>query len=1055
MSKIMRLFMVVGLIGLMSAISFAQSTVSGAIGGSVQDPNKAVVPGATVKVVNLGTNQEQSVTTDDEGRFRVTNLQPGAYSVSIMATGFGEYKAERVTVEVGQVTNVDAALTVSSQTVGVDVVGDAPVINTESKDFATNINQTSINELPINGRRWSNFAVLTPGTTPDGNFGLISFRGISGLLNNSTVDGGDNNQAFFSEERGRTRLSYSTSQSSIKEFQVNTSNYSAEYGRAAGGVVNAVTKSGTNEFHGDLFYYQRNNKWGSRNPRAFQSVLINGVATPVGIKPEDVRHQFGGGVGGPIVKDKLFFFFTYDEQRRNFPGLGIFENPNYLNTVNRAALTAAPRNLTNAQIDSALTFLNSLSGTVPRRGDQRIIFPKVDWQINNNNTLAVSYNYLRWDSPAGIQTQATNTRGRASFGDDFVEIDALNARLNTTSARILNEFRFQYARDNEFQISQPPAAGEPTTGINSSAPDVFLTNGLEFGKPTFLERRGYPDEKKYQFANTTTVLAGSHTIKFGGDFVRSKDVLDNLRNESGAYSYNNINDFIIDYVNWRTPGGLAGTVTCSANPTRFRGRCYTSNFNQGFGPTASELSTTDAALFIQDDWRASQRLTVNFGLRWEYEKLPNTVIPNSSTLVVPNTNYTLNQVTGNMPSDNNNFGPRIGLAYNITGDGKTVVRGGYGIYYGRIINSTISNALVNTGAPGGQVQASIAPTAATSPIFPFVLPSAPAGSAAIQFFAPNFAMPEIHQGDLIVEREIARNTVVSASFLFSEGRKLPTFIDRNLNQPTSNITYNIVGGPFAGQTFTTPLFTGTRPAAGAGFTASLTEISSSVKSSYQALVLQANRRFTDGLQFQASYTLAEARDTNQASITFTVNNSPFNVFDQSAERGTSNFDVRHKFVTSLVYSPNVKLENKFADAVLSDWTISPIYVHYSGRPLTGFTSGSAPLTNTAGGINGSNGANRLPLAARNGFREPSLWNVDLRLSRRFSFTERFKLEFLAEGFNIFNRTQGTSFNTTFYTVSSVGGVPTLTFNQNFLALTEASGTLYRERQIQFAVRFQF
>ena len=182
---------------------------------------------------------------------------------------------------------------------------------------------------------------LTPGAVPDGNFGLISFRGISGLLNNSTVDGGDNNQGFFSEERGRTRSAYSISQAAIREFQVNTSNYAAEYGRSAGGVINAVTKSGTNEFHGSAFIYDRNNKWGARNPNTFIQQLVNGVSTRVALKPEDARYQFGGTIGGPIVKEKLFFFFSYDEQRRNFPGVAVFSTPGYLSTVNRATSVTA------------------------------------------------------------------------------------------------------------------------------------------------------------------------------------------------------------------------------------------------------------------------------------------------------------------------------------------------------------------------------------------------------------------------------------------------------------------------------------------------------------------------------------------------------------------------------------------------------------------------------------------------------------------------------------------------------------------------------------------
>ena len=315
MSKFLRFSLVTLLFIVLGAMTAAAQTTTGGIGGVVSNPAGEVVPGATVTVRNVETNKEGTATTDDQGRFFVGQLDPGTYSVTINATGFSAFTQERVTVEVGRTTTLEVPLSVGPVQGGtVDITADAPVINTTQQDFSTNVNQTSINELPINGRRWSNFALLTPGAVPDGNFGLISFRGISGLLNNSTIDGGDNNQAFFAEERGRTRISYSVSQAAIREFQVNTSSYSAEYGRSAGGVVNAVTKSGTNEFHGGLFYYQRNNKWGARNPLATNSVLVNGVFTSVGIKPEDVRHQFGGTIGGPIVKDKAFFFFSYDER---------------------------------------------------------------------------------------------------------------------------------------------------------------------------------------------------------------------------------------------------------------------------------------------------------------------------------------------------------------------------------------------------------------------------------------------------------------------------------------------------------------------------------------------------------------------------------------------------------------------------------------------------------------------------------------------------------------------------------------------------------------------
>lgn len=277
---------------------------------------------------------------------------------------------------------------------------------------------------------------------------------------------------------------------------------------------------------------------GRAQPRAFQSIFTPGTgAQIVGIKPEDVRHQFGGGVGGPIVKDKLFFFFSYDEQRRRFPGLGIFSNPAFLTTVNRttsgstfgASLKHPSRNLSDAQIDSALTFLNSTTGTVPRQGNQRLFLPKIDWQVNDSNTFTATYNRLRWASPAGIQTQATNTRGRASFGDDFVEIDWLTLRLaSTISPTFLNEFRFQHGRDNEFQFSQPPLPGEPMTALGGTrSPSVFITGGLEFGTPTFLERAAFPDETRWQYADTMTLSLGNHTLKFGGDINYVKDLIDN------------------------------------------------------------------------------------------------------------------------------------------------------------------------------------------------------------------------------------------------------------------------------------------------------------------------------------------------------------------------------------------------------------------------------------------------------------------------------------------------------------------------------------------------
>ena len=1058
---------------------FAQSTVTGGITGTITDPQGSTVPNASVIVTNTGTNSTVTITATDNGTYRASNLQPGTYRVETTVSGFAPAKAEPVIVEVGQTTTVDIPLTLGTAVAEVEVNAEAPVINTSDNSNTTNINQTSINELPINGRRASNFALLAPSTVPDGTFGLISFRGISGLLNNSTVDGGDNNQAFFSEERGRTRINYVISQSAVREFQINGSNYSAEYGRAAGGVINTVTKSGTNEFHGDLFYYNRNNRNGARNPRAFQSLLVNGVPQSVAAKPIDLREQFGGTIGGPIIKDKLFFFFSYDQQKRNFPGLAVFTQGNYLTTVNRSTLAA--RGLTTTQIDNSLSFINSLTGETPRKGDQRLILPKIDWQINDSNSFSVSYNRLRWKSPNGIQTQAVNTRGRGSFGDDFVDVDSLNARLQSSiTPNFLNEARFQYGRDNESQISSAPLPGEPTTGITGQgtrSPSVFLNNGLEFGTPTFLERPRFPFETRYQIADTVTYTAGRHTFKFGGDINRVVDDIQNLRFEAGSYSYNNINDFIVDYTNFRTP--LPASTVC-ATSTRLVGRCYTANFQQGIGSPGIELTTYDYNFFFQDDFRVTPRLTVNLGLRWEYIRLPEATLVNSNTTgalnasnVIPNDGRTIGEATSNLPDDKNNFGPRIGFAYDIFGDGKTSIRGGYGIYYGRIQNSTIYNALVNTGNPGGQSQVSIpssattncfplVPTAASpcAPVFPNVYPasSLPFGAGAIQFFSENFQAPLINQYDVILEHQLMKNTVVSVSYIGSLGRNLPTFFDLNY-QRTGASTFTLVGGPDNGQTFSLPLYgrvitNSLTTTAGPN----LTRIQSTVKSEYNALVFQANRRFTDGLQFQASYTLAKSTDTNQNSATFTQNNSPYDIFDGSYDIGPSNFDVRHKVVVSAVYAPTLYKggSNSLYKYLLNGWSIAPILAYYSGRPFDGNVSGTS--------LNGTFGDNRFPLNSRNSFRLPRLVNMDLRLSKRFNFTERFRLEFLAEAFNLANRTQVFGKNSTQYVRATncflTNGITTNNANSlcsspTFGEVTTTDSTLYRERQIQFSTRFQF
>jgi hypothetical protein len=1056
-----RQMLVVALIAFTCGVMLvAQSTTDGAIGGTVFDASGAVISQAQVLIHNNGTNAEQTINSDDSGYFRVIHLQPGSYTVTVSHQGFASFKAQQVIVQVGSLTELSPHMNVAGSTETVEVTAEAPQINYTSQDFAQTLNQTAISNLPINGGRWSNFALLTPGVVSDSNgFGLLSFRGVSTLLNNNTVDGADNNQAFFSEERGRTRAGYSTPKVAIDEFQVNSSNFSAEYGRAAGGVINTVTKSGTNAIHGETYFYDRDNVWGAAN--AFTRINVQtapGVFTPTNFKPTDWRKMAGFGVGGPLIKDRVFFFVAYDWYRRNFPGTAVASTPGGPNgffTIPAAGSTTLNTFksrlgiLTDAAAQQkwadGVAALNTMLGPVLRSGDQNILLPKLDWQITSKHHASFTLNRFRWSSPAGIQSAATVTRGIASFGNDYVKDTWGIAKLvSSLSSTLTNELRFQYGRDLEFEFSQPPTPYELNNLVNTASftnpkglpPSVSITNAFTFGVPNFLQRTLFPDERRMQVADTVNWNHGKHNWKFGVDFSHVNDNSQNLFNGFGSYSYSNLLDYFSD---------LNATNSCAGKP------CY-SSYTQGFGLPGLEFTTGDIAFFAQDDWKILPRLSLSLGVRYDYQMLPSPV----SSLVNPAVPQ-----TGHMPDDKNNIGPRVGFAWDVVGDGKTVLRGGYGIFYGRIINSTIFNALISTAMPGSQVSLFFTPATAGAPSFPQILTTGD-GKRNVTFFDSNFQNPQIHQFDMTLEHNVGWGTVLSVSYLGSLGRELPGFADINIctgaGVPAPScaapgtITYTVSGGgPITTPTLTEPFFT---QRANLAF-GSMTDIFSGINSTYSALVFQATHRMSHHLQFGANFTLSRARDFGQNQSTFSDTNDLLFPGQIAPEKGISLNDIPHRFVAHAVVTSPWK-KSGWAGWFANDWEFAPIYQWQNGVPYNLVTSGTpaiGPLFGLGSSINGSGGDTRLDIIPRNIYRRPNVWVADMRLAKTFTFQERYKLELSGDFFNTANKQDVTGVNNTGYRISGTS----LTFQSSFGTpnATNGSSFTYTPRQIQLGVRVKF
>ncbi|MBV8819030.1 MAG: TonB-dependent receptor, partial [Acidobacteriaceae bacterium] len=704
--------------------------------------------------------------------------------VTVSAAGFNAYEVKDVTVSVGQNVTLHPILAVSGSATQVQVVAEAPVIDSTKTDVSQVIGSRQILDLPINGRRVDTFVLLTPGVTQDGSFGLLSFRGNPGG-NTFLTDGIDTTNSFYDENAGRTRT-FNISQDAVQEFQVVSSNFLAEYGHASGGVVNTVTRSGSNDLHGTAYWFFRNRTLNARD------ITANGV------NPPEWRHQAGLSAGGPIAKNKLFYFFNGELQRRNAPIVssnlsntnGVFDSSgNFLPVNSSTKLPNCDTTVaTGAQCNAAVSYLQSRVKTelIPRNMDVNLLFGKIDYHPSDRSTFSFDFNYVDFRSPNGIQTQLSLADGSAVGNNANTTVFDRTGRASWTyvvAPTAVNELKFGFFKDRQFDPASPsllPPFGPAALTVNSIS-NVGYANGYP---------RLNPSETRYEIGDTFSWTLRNHNLKFGVDWDHVEDYVSRLANRYGSYTYNSN-----QVVNGVTVSPLtAFALDFSGNST---GRHY-SSYSQAFGNPVVDVNLPEVSWYLQDEWRITPKLTISPGLRFEWAGIQNPPSPNPAF-----------PQTATIPNKGVEVAPRFGIAYSL--NGKTVVRAGYGLFNNRYTTSTIENAYITNGTyQATYTLNTAAQIAAGGPIFPNPLATQPnvPGTSSILYLDKSWRNPYSQQANIAVERELVKDTSLTVSYVWSRGLHLLETRDANAADPTVTYTFPILdkSGNQVGS-YTSPIYT--------------------------------------------------------------------------------------------------------------------------------------------------------------------------------------------------------------------------------------------------------
>ncbi|MGD9564221.1 MAG: carboxypeptidase regulatory-like domain-containing protein [Pyrinomonadaceae bacterium] len=871
---------------LFHSLSLAQSqTTTGTLQGTVVDPNGAVVSGATVAVRNVETGFERTVSTNSDGLFTAPLLPLGRYRVTTNASGFSTSVLENVDVTLGQTLSLRVALQVGTASVTVDVTADSEVVDSARTELATQINERSVENLPINRRDFSRFALLTPGVSivqgPDGD--EITINGQKGIQNNVTIDGSDANNPFFGEQRGGQRPAFTISLESVKEFQVVPVGASAEFGRSSGGFINAVTKSGTNRFSGAAFVFFRNQALSGQNPDAVDA----------GLPVEDfTNYQFGGNLGGPIKKDRAFFFVAFERNdgKSSKPN---FIDPRLINIF--ATRFGSPNEQT----------------TIERTNDADVFLAKFDIQVNDNNLLTLRHNYSRAEQVNG--TFDVPTWGSSANGRETDKSNSFIGQLvSNFSANLLNELRFQWAKEERPRFYDGPDLPDTTIGTFDG------TISYRFGRPFFLPVPS--DDVRVQMTDNFTVISGNHALKFGVDLNRTRVSQTFIGFARSRYIFAGptidlaIQGFT-DYIDNVSPAGLSLYLQFAP----LGGRTVEEAGTQAY-------TTFEPGLYVQDNWQVRRNLTLNLGFRWEAQYHPDPI----NDVFLTNFGQFVNDPRfpsdGTIPDSTDGWSPRAALSWSPGDDGKTAIRLGAGIYYARVPGLVVAGPRNTDGLIAGNIYRDGSFCAFVSPgcpAYPGIL-TVPAGfslgNPGIAVFERNFKNPRTIQYSASVERELWANTSLLVAYNMAKTTRLTRFVNRN--------DIRLYGGAAIGPNCSS-LGLGIWCREDGSGVGEIRSTESSARSLYQGITFQLNRRFANRFQFQANYLLSwDKSDDDNERDPFTFRY--VDPRDLSPEYGFSDRDQRHRF-------------NAFATFLLPyEINISPIVQYRSAQPTSEVNRGSFP-----------------------------------------------------------------------------------------------------------------